>query len=99
MDGALIRLKRLLIKTKERGIYWLLKRLYYELLMPSSNFSRILNTLIFFPKNLKNLFFPNSSSSLCFIWDLRIAPITFDILWGIAISKCYQKKKILEIFM
>ncbi len=93
MDGALIRLKRLLIKTKERGIYWLLKRLYYELLMPSSNFSRILNTLIFFPKNLKNLFFPNSSSSLCFIWDLRIAPITFDILWGIAISKCYQKKK------
>lgn len=92
MDGALIRLKRLLIKTKERGIYWLLKRLYYEILMPSSTFSRILNTFIFFPKNLKNLFFQNSSSSLCFIWDLRIAPITFDILWGIAISKCYQKK-------
>ena len=87
------RFKNLIIKTSERGVSWMLRRLYQEILIPSTPFSEMINTIIFTPIRIKKKIFPNKNDTLYFVWDLRIAPITFDFYWGIAIAKCQLQEK------
>ena len=93
MSGSLkTRFSRFIDKTKSRGFVWGLNRLYQEILVPTTNLSILINRIIFLPINIKILLFPRVSRNYYFIWDLRVAPITFDFLWGIAIAKCNLKK-------
>lgn len=71
----------------------MIKRLYQEILIPSTRFSEILNLIVFTPDRLKKYFFPAKGNNLFFVWDLRIAPITFDFFWGIAIANCQLQKR------
>ena len=87
------RFKNLIIKTSERGVSWMLRRLYQEILIPSTPFSEMINTIIFTPIRIKKKIFPNKNDTLYFVWDLRIAPITFDFFWGIAIANCQLQEK------
>lgn len=87
------RFKNFIIKTSERGLSWMLKRLYQEILIPSTPFSELINSIFFAPIILKKKFFPPKDDFLYFVWDLRIAPITFDFFWGIAIANCQRQKK------
>lgn len=91
-DSLKIRFSRFIKKTNNRGIVWALNRLYEEILIPTTKISIVINKIIFFPIYLKKLLFPNISKNLYFIWDLRVAPVTFDFLWGVAIAKCYLEK-------
>ena len=86
------RLLRFIDKTKSRGIFWGLNRLYQDILVPTTPLSILINRIVFLPMNIKILLFPRISKNYYFVWDLRVAPITFDFLWGIAIAKCYLKK-------
>ena len=86
------RFKNFIIKTSERGLSWMLKRLYQEILIPSTPFSEVINSIFFAPIILKKKIFPLKDDFLYFVWDLRIAPITFDFFWGIAIANCQLQK-------
>lgn len=92
------RLKNLVVKASERGIIWMIKRLYQEILIPSTKFTELINSLIFFPVNIVKPFLINEGDKLFFVWDLRVAPVTFDFFWGVSIATCHiQEKKIKKL--
>tara|TARA_B100000886_G_scaffold118212_1_gene79479 strand:- start:102 stop:1238 length:1137 start_codon:yes stop_codon:yes gene_type:complete len=93
-----LRFKNLLDKTSKRGIIWMIKRLYQELFIPSTKFTEFLNYLIFLPANTIKFFLIRKKDKLYFLWDLRVAPTTFDFFWGVAIANCQiQKQKIKKL--
>lgn len=92
----------LLIKLKRHGLVWFLRRVYRELIAPTTAvgkrlkvFSFIIYSLINKPTNfLFSLFSPQNhpKDTLYFFYDFEVEPITYDFVWAMCIANAYREE-------
>jgi len=100
-------LARLLFKLRRGGPSWILRRLQSEMLLPTTKPGKMLHTALRrtiaagsapgrFARGLMGMAPPVANDTLYAFYDLKVEPITFDIVWFLAGADLQRRRLGLE---
>ncbi len=93
----------LLLKLKQQGLIWMIRRIFREFIEPTTTVGKRLKPFFIFVYYLLNkpinfLFYvyslmsKSSKNSLYFFYDFEVEPITYDFIWALCIANARRNE-------